>query len=112
MKKQEEESGVKYQEVQQAQAQEIMGEDIEGKKETFEGGISGHPQAPGDDNSGDEQKEHKTDAIRKFEAHREDTENRTPISKDRYVFLPPYYDVPNDEQCRQECYARSTQSLR
>jgi hypothetical protein len=87
IKKQEEKSGVSYQEVQQAEAQEIMGNEIEGQKQTYHDGVTGHPQEPGHDNSGNEEKKRDTDAIRKFEAHREDQDNRKPASKDR--FAPP-----------------------
>ena len=85
IKKQEEESGVSYQEVQQAEAQEIMGDGIEGEKQTYHDGATGHPQDPDHDNSGNEERERDTDAIRKFEAHREDNDNREPASKDRFV---------------------------
>lgn len=64
IKKQEEASGVTYQQVQLAQAKKIMGD----------GGNQ--------ENSGDQQKEQETDAIRKFEAQRDDKENLKLASKD------------------------------
>merc|ERR1712225_61483 len=70
VKKQEEESGVKYQDVQRAEAEEIMDTGIHGSKDQDEGadthmGKKG-PLDPRDD-SGDESEEKKTDAKRKFE---------------------------------------------
>ncbi len=77
VKKQEEASGVKYQEVQRAQAQEIMDSGIHGSKDQDEGADShmGKKNAldPRDD-SGDEAEEAKTDAKRKFEAAGENAE--------------------------------------
>ena len=76
IKKQEEESGVKYQDVQRAEAEEIMDTGIHGSKDQDEGadthmGKKG-PLDPRDD-SGNEAKEKKTDAKRKFEAAKEST---------------------------------------
>ncbi|KAL2066313.1 hypothetical protein VTL71DRAFT_2384 [Oculimacula yallundae] len=71
VKKQEEESGVKYQDVQRAEAQEIMDTSVHGSKDQDEGGDThmGIRNAldPRDD-SGDETTEAKIDAKRKFEA--------------------------------------------
>jgi phospholipase D1/2 len=71
IKKQEEESGVKYQDVQRAEAEEIMESGIHGSKDQDEGGDKHmgkrHAIDPRDD-SGDEAVEEKTDAKRKFEA--------------------------------------------
>jgi phospholipase D1/2 len=71
VKKQEEESGVKYQDVQRAEAQEIMDSGIHGSRDQGEGadihmGKKGavYPR----DDSGDESIEKKTDAKRKWEA--------------------------------------------
>lgn len=71
VKKQEEESGVKYQDVQRAEAQEIMDTSVHGSKDQDEGadkhmGMKGALD-PRDD-SGDEADEKKTDAKRRFEA--------------------------------------------
>ena len=60
MVRQEERSGVKYQDVQRAQAQEIMGE-----------GVKNATHGKGDD-SGDEEKEKYIDAKRRFEAQGDD----------------------------------------
>ena len=71
IKKMEEESGVKYQEVQRAEAQEIMDSGIHGSKDQDEGADT-HMGKKGAldprDDSGDEGEEKKTDAKRKFEA--------------------------------------------
>jgi phospholipase D1/2 len=71
IKQQEEESGVKYQDVQRAEAEEIMQSGIHGSKDQDEGGDKHmgkkHAIDPRDD-SGDESMEKKTDAKRKFEA--------------------------------------------
>jgi phospholipase D1/2 len=82
VKQQEEKSGVKYQEVQRAQAQEIMDSGIHGSKDQDEGadthmGMKGALD-PRDD-SGDESTEKKTDAKRKFE---QAGENKQPESTD------------------------------
>jgi phospholipase D1/2 len=61
MKKQEEKSGVKYQDVQRAEAEEVMGTDIHREK-------AGEKQT---DDSGNIEQEEAVDQKRKFEAHRE-----------------------------------------
>lgn len=86
MKDQEEKSGVKYQDVQRAEAQEIMDSGIHGSRDQDEGADKhmGKKSAidPRDD-SGDEETEKKTDAKRKFEAHAEAAgTNRVPDSTD------------------------------
>ena len=65
MQRQEEKSGVKYQDVQRAEAEEIMGEGIHGNKDD-----SSSSDGQGDD-SGDEAREKMVDKKRKFEAQRE-----------------------------------------
>ncbi|KAF1992379.1 putative phospholipase PldA [Aulographum hederae CBS 113979] len=65
MKSQEEKSGVKYQDVQRAEAEEIMGTGIHGTT-----GDSSSESGYGSD-SGDEEREKNIDAKRKFEAQRE-----------------------------------------
>ena len=82
VKKQEEESGVSYQEVQKAEAHKIMGGGVDGQ------GVSG-PQEPGREPSNTAEQERETDAIRKFEAHRDETGGRQPESKDRFVLPIP-----------------------
>ena len=86
IKKQEEESGVKYQEVQRAEAEEIMGEGIHGNVDV-EGGHDHHMGARREqpsavkgeiaENTADERKpdetERLTDAKRRFEAAREES---------------------------------------
>ncbi|ELR04078.1 hypothetical protein GMDG_06580 [Pseudogymnoascus destructans 20631-21] len=79
VKKQEEESGVSYQEVQKAEAHKIMGGGIDGQGK--DGGVPG-PQEPGRQASNTAEQERETDAIRKFEAHRDETGGRQPESKD------------------------------
>lgn len=64
MKKQEEESGVKYQEVQRAQAEEIMSTGVHGAE-----GDSSSSEGEADD-SGDEEKERMMDRKRRFESKR------------------------------------------
>ena len=82
VKKQEEDSGVKYQDVQRAEAQEIMDSGIHGSKDQDEGADT-HMGKKGlvdpRDDSGDEALEKKTDAKRKFEAA---GDNNQPISTD------------------------------
>lgn len=71
MKKQEEESGVKYQDVQRAEAEEIMGEGVHGNEDHVEKmknkGKEGLSKVKND--SGDEKEQVDVDAKRKFEAH-------------------------------------------
>jgi len=63
---QEEKSGVKYQDVQRAEAEEIMGSGLQGDEK------SDSAAGPGStDNSGDVQREQMIDQKRKFEEHRE-----------------------------------------
>ncbi|KFY18822.1 hypothetical protein V491_04688 [Pseudogymnoascus sp. VKM F-3775] len=80
VKKQEEESGVSYQEVQKAEAQKIMGDGIDGQSKDGRG-VTG-PQEPGQQTSHTAEQERETDAIRKFEAHRDESDGRQPESKD------------------------------
>ncbi|CZT12019.1 related to phospholipase D [Rhynchosporium graminicola] len=71
VKKQEEESGVKYQDVQRAEAKEIMDSSVHGSKDQDEGGdrhMGVRNALDPRDDSGDEDTEAKTDAKRKFEA--------------------------------------------
>ncbi|CZT42378.1 related to phospholipase D [Rhynchosporium secalis] len=71
VKKQEEESGVKYQDVQRAEAKEIMDSSVHGSKDQDEGGdrhMGVRNALDPRDDSGDEDAEAKTDAKRKFEA--------------------------------------------
>lgn len=62
MVKQEEKSGIKYQDVQRAEAEEIMGEGVQNTTDSKKGS----------DNSGNEEKERLVDQKRQFEAHREE----------------------------------------
>jgi phospholipase D1/2 len=82
VKKQEEDSGVKYQEVQRVQAQEIMDSGIHGSRDQDEGADK-HMGKKGAldprDDSGDESEEKKIDAKRKFE---QAGENKQPESTD------------------------------
>lgn len=70
MQRQEEKSGVKYQDVQRAQAEEIMGEGIHGNKDD-----SSSSDGQGDD-SGDEAREKLADKKRRFESQRENAGTR------------------------------------
>jgi len=87
LKKQEEESGVSYQEVQRAEAQEIMSSGIDGTKDD-EGGADNHMGTHNvpvlhRDNSGHGDQEMKTDAKRKFEENKDgDSQERDPLSAD------------------------------
>jgi phospholipase D1/2 len=98
IKKQEEKSGVSYQEVQRAEAQEIMGEGVQGTADD-EGGVDKHMGAwkhpnlhplQGDkhrpvtqnDDSGNENKEQAIDAKRKYEAARDGALEQDPLSSD------------------------------
>jgi phospholipase D1/2 len=103
IKKQEEKSGVKYQNVQRAEAEEIMDTGIHGSRDQDEGadthmGQKGNVKGsfqPGDDDSGDEDKETRTDAKRKFEAAAEDAgNNREPESTDS-VAKNAMHEQPN-----------------
>ena len=67
MVKQEELSGVKYQNVQRAEAEEIMGEGVEGAE-----GEYGAHRGAAVDISGNEEEEEKVDHKRKFEASQEE----------------------------------------
>jgi phospholipase D1/2 len=68
LKKQEEKAGVKYQEVQRAEAEEIMGTGVHPATTT-----SSDQHAATD--SGDEREEKAVDRKRQFEAHREDQDS-------------------------------------
>jgi phospholipase D1/2 len=70
MKEQEEKSGVKYQEVQRAQAEEIMGAGIHGDEGSPEDKNPGQADN-GPDNSGNTKSQSIVDQKRKFEAQRE-----------------------------------------
>lgn len=81
MQKQEEKSGVKYQDVQKAHANDIMGETI--PSSTDENDKSGLKITKSKDQSANEEREHLTDQKRKFEAAREEAglggENSTEV---------------------------------
>ncbi|KAF2402034.1 putative phospholipase PldA [Trichodelitschia bisporula] len=62
MRDQEEKSGIKYQEVQQAEAEEIMGTGVHDDTSST---------SSSDTDSGDEARQHAVDRKRRFEAHRE-----------------------------------------
>lgn len=77
IKKREEETGIKYQDVQRAEAEEIMGSGIHGSKDV-EGGVDEHMGKSEKHGNGadrqlnDEQSEQAIDAKRRFEADMED----------------------------------------
>lgn len=78
IKKREEETGIKYQDVQRAQAEEIMGSGIHGSKDV-EGGVDSHMGKESDGKGADrqlndEQSEQAIDAKRKFEEGMESLE--------------------------------------
>jgi phospholipase D1/2 len=98
VKKQEEKAGVKYQEVQRAEAQEIMDSGIHGTKGPSDGADKHMGKKGGldpRDDSGDESMEKKTDAKRKFEAQSEAAgTNKQPESTDS-VAKNAMKDQPN-----------------
>lgn len=61
-----------------------MGDGVDGQKGDTNNGVSG-PQEPGHTASHTAEQERETDAIRKFEAHRDESGGRQPDSKDRFV---------------------------
>lgn len=90
IKKQEEKSGVKYQDVQRAEAEEVMDSGIHGSTDPGDGADT-HMDQRGNikeklhvgDDTGNQEKEEKTDAKRKFEAAAEEAgTNRVPESTD------------------------------
>ena len=97
LKKLEEESGVKYQDVQRAEAEEIMSSGIHGSRDQDEGGDTHmgkkHAIDPRDD-SGDEKAEESTDAKRKFEAAKDSAGTGEPQSTDS-VAKNAMLDQPN-----------------
>lgn len=113
MKKQEDESGVKYQDVQRAEAHEIMGESVEQARddEDAKGGrhFFSQKKEKGKDklhrsDSGDEKKEEETDAKRRFEEHRgaDDPMSTDSVAKDamlnqKSVADEPWEGKPEDE---------------
>lgn len=92
LKKQEEEAGVSYQELQRAEAQEIMSTGIDGVNgtEDDDDGAEGHlgtrekiaQKLHRKDDSGDQKLEEKTDAKRKFEEKRDSGGANDPLSSD------------------------------
>jgi phospholipase D1/2 len=102
IKKQEEESGVKYQAVQRAQAQEIMSTGIDGTKDD-EGGVDRNVGShkytclrrdDSGDVSGEEKTEIKIDAKRRFEARRNET-NSPGIATNDSVAKKAMLNQPN-----------------
>lgn len=101
VKKQEEKAGVKYQDVQRAEAQEIMDSGIHGSKDQDEGADK-HMGKKGAldprDDSGDEAEEKKTDAKRKFEAKRgeagvdQETDTTSSVAKNAMHKTPNLVD--------------------
>lgn len=78
MKKQEEESGVKYQDLQRAEAERLMGEGIHGSKDVH-GGKDKHMRKKSSDSTAEGIKQ-RAEARRRFEAAGED--KKPPISRD------------------------------
>lgn len=74
MKKKEKETGISYQQVQRAQAEEIMGsgihgsKDVEGGRDKHMGDSDKHTHGKSDRAQGEEESEHAIDAKRRFEA--------------------------------------------
>jgi len=112
MKKQEEESGVKYQEVQRAQAEEIMGEGIHGVSDPVDGrdkhmgdkseqsrSFKGELQANVLDGHKSDSAEQKTDAKRRFEAtqqHQEETKSAYSVAHHAMAGQGPLSEEPWD----------------
>lgn len=112
MKKQEEDSGVKYQEVQRAQAEEIMGEGIHGVNDPVDGrdkhmgdkseqsgSFKGELQANVLDGHKSGTAEQKTDAKRRFEAtqqHQEETKSAYSVAHHAMAGQPPLSEEPWD----------------
>jgi phospholipase D1/2 len=116
IKKQEEESGVKYQEVQRAEAHEIMSDSVDGTKgegslikevaSRIHDKLSIHQKmkkkvdVPNEspDNSGDESQERKTDAKRHFEAtnarKNQEDDSADSVAKDAMHKMPNVSDEP------------------
>jgi phospholipase D1/2 len=103
LKKQEEESGVKYQDVQRAEAYEIMDSGMHGVKESEKHkplhlGQTTTSYTP--DNAGDEGREERTDAKRKFEAAAgpggggHDQASTDTVAKHAMYQMPPLADEP------------------
>jgi phospholipase D1/2 len=105
LKKQEEVSGVKYQDVQRAEAQEIMDSGIHGVRDRGEG-VHKHLGATRNlhvhEDSGDEYEEKKTDAKRRFEAAAEPADAvREPESKDTVAKHAMYRMPTLEEEARE-----------
>ena len=103
IKKQEEASGVKYQDVQRAEAEEIMDEGIHGSRDHEEGadthmGKAGAFDPRGD--SGDEGEERRVDAKRRFEAKAsaagtdQDPKSADSVAKNAMHNMPNLVDEP------------------
>lgn len=103
LKKQEEKSGIKYQDVQRAEAYEIMDSDIHGAKDSNEGthrplDMQSSSYMP--DDSGNEELERKTDAKRQFEAAAEaagsgrEPESSDTVAKHAMYQMPKLEDEP------------------
>ena len=76
LKEQEEKSGIRYQDLQRAQAEEIMGSGIHGQEGEFK---DKQAQRPGPDVSEDE-RERIIDRKRQFESHRQHTDTKDPVT--------------------------------
>lgn len=97
IRKQEEESSVTYQEVQRAQAHEIMSEGIDGSKgeqriDEKKFRMKKSKEIP--DQDSEDEVEEKTDAKRKFEAKRHEPDSKDPLSADS-VAKSAMLDQPN-----------------
>lgn len=103
MQEQEQKSGVKYQEVQRANAEEIMGEGVHGVRHGERGEDTSSESGYGSD-SGDEERQRMTDKKRRFEREREgvglkkeDANSEVSIAKDAMLNEGKVVDEPWDE---------------
>ncbi|MCJ1319049.1 hypothetical protein MMC15_004382 [Xylographa vitiligo] len=89
MVRQEEKSGVKYQDVQRAEAEEIMSGGVHGSKNPEDSKIPGkHQHYLRSDDSGNETMEANTDSKRRFEASREEASTGEGQSKSEDTIAP------------------------
>lgn len=101
LKQQEHDSGIKYQDVQRAEAHEIMDSGMHSVKESEHEHphLTKHTPSYISDNAGDEEREKKTDAKRKFEAAAESAgSGRDPASTDTVAKHAMYQTPPLEDE--------------
>jgi phospholipase D1/2 len=111
LKKQEEQSGVKYQDVQRAEAQEIMDSGIHGVGDSKKGVqklLGSRSSSCATDDSADEEKQKRTDAKRRFEAAAEsvgsarEPESSDTVAKHAMYQMPKLEDEPWEGNLEEE----------